>query len=160
MNRTLTILLRHWKPLLAWNLGLAILAAGALARSKPIWVANTTFILSANSGKLSANLGALGQVSDSTAFFSQQVNPLNVLSSIVMSDDTMGALQQVDPQTADKLSLSRYKGFFKVMAEESSTEVDMWLGQVRSLYQEDTPEVQMVLTESKASAGQQQAQQL
>jgi polysaccharide biosynthesis transport protein len=121
MNRSLTILLRHWKPLLAWNLALAILAAGALARSKPIWVANATFILSANSGKLSANLGDLGQVSDSTAFFSQQVNPLNVLSSIVMSDDTMGALQKVDPQQGDSLSLSRYKSFFKVTAEESST---------------------------------------
>ncbi len=121
MNRSLTILLRHWRPLLAWNLCLAIMATGALARSKPIWLANATFILSANSGKLSANLGQLGQVSDSTAFFSQQVNPLNVLSSIVMSDDTMGALQKVDPQTKDGLSLTRYKGFFKVTAEESST---------------------------------------
>jgi polysaccharide biosynthesis transport protein len=121
MTRSLTIIRRHWQPLLAWNLCLAILAVGALARSKPIWLANATFILSANSGKLSANLGALGQVSDSTAFFSQQVNPLNVLSSIVMSDDTMSALQAVDPQQKDGLSLTRYKGFFAVKAEESST---------------------------------------
>jgi polysaccharide biosynthesis transport protein len=121
MNRSLTILLRHWKPLLAWNLTLAICATGALARSKPTWTANASFILSANTGKLSANLGELGQVSDSNAFFSQQVNPLNVLSSIVMSDDTMDTLQKVDPQAREKLSLSQYKGLFKVKPEESST---------------------------------------
>ncbi|MBE9028464.1 exopolysaccharide biosynthesis protein [filamentous cyanobacterium LEGE 11480] len=121
MNRSLTIILRHWKPLLAWNLSLTILAAGALARSKPIWMANASFILSANTGKLSANLGDLGQVSDSNAFFSQQVNPLNVLASIVTSDDTMGALKAVDPEKDADFSLSRFKGFFKVMPEESST---------------------------------------
>jgi polysaccharide biosynthesis transport protein len=121
MNRSLTILLRHWKPLLAWNLALAVCATGALARSKPTWTANASFILSANTGKLSANLGELGQVSDSNAFFSQQVNPLNVLSSIVMSDDTMDSLKKVDPQAKQDFSLSQYKGFFKVKPEESST---------------------------------------
>lgn len=121
MHRSLTIVLRHWQPLLAWNLTLAVLAVGALARAKPVWVANTSFILSANSGKIDANLGELGRVSDSDAFFSQQVSPLKVLASIVMSDDTMDDLQKVDPQSAEKISLSHYKGFFKVTPEESST---------------------------------------
>lgn len=125
MNRIATIVIRHWKPLICWNIALVLLAGGALHRSKPAWTAKSALILSANNKNLSANLGKLGNVSDGETFFSQQVNPLTVLSSILTSDDTMEQLRSIDPEKAKFPRLEGYKGLFKVKPEETSTIVSV-----------------------------------
>jgi polysaccharide biosynthesis transport protein len=121
MNRSLTIARRHWKPLVCWNLALVILAAVALAKSKPIWTAKTALVLSPNNRNLSANLGKLGNVTDGETFYSQQVNPLTVLASILMSDDTMEKLRSIDPEKERFASLENYKKLYKVTPQEEST---------------------------------------
>jgi polysaccharide biosynthesis transport protein len=125
MNRIATIVIRHWKPLLAWNIVLILLAGGLLHRSKPAWTAKGALILSANNKNLNANLGKLGNVSDGETFFSQQVNPLMVLSSILTSDDTMEQLRSIDPEKDRFPRLEGYKGLFKVKPEETSTIVSV-----------------------------------
>jgi polysaccharide biosynthesis transport protein len=125
MNRIATIVIRHWKPLIAWNIILILLAAGVLHRSKPAWTAKGALILSANNKNLNANLGKLGNVSDGETFFSQQVNPLMVLSSILTSDDTMEQLRSIDPEKDRFPRVESYKALFKVKPEETSTIVSI-----------------------------------
>ncbi|MEB3293950.1 MAG: hypothetical protein VKJ24_12395 [Synechococcales bacterium] len=125
MNRSLTIARRHWKALVCWNLALVVLASFALAKSKPIWTAKTALVLSPNNRNLSANLGKLGNVTDGETFYSQQVDPLTVLSSILMSDDTMEKLRAIDPEKDRFTSLEAYKKLYKVTPQEESTIVSV-----------------------------------
>jgi polysaccharide biosynthesis transport protein len=125
MNRLLTIVLRHGKPLVSLNLALLLLTAAALHRSKPVWTAKSSLILSANNKNLNANLGKLGNVSDGETFYSQQVNPVTVLSSILTSDDTLEQVRAIDPEKPRYPRIESYKGLFKVKPEETTTIVSV-----------------------------------
>ncbi len=125
MNRLLTIVLRHGKPLVSINLALILLTAAALQRSKPVWTAKSSLILSANNKNLNANLGKLGNVSDGETFYSQQVNPVTVLSSILTSDDTLEQVRAIDPEKDRYPRIESYKGLFKVKPEETTTIVSV-----------------------------------
>ena len=121
MSRILTIARRHWKALLCWNSALLIMCGALLAKEKPSWSAKGALILSANNRTLSANLGKLGSVTDGQTYYSQEVNPLTVLTTIITSDETMAQLLTLDPDRDRIPSASAYKSFFTVTPQPEST---------------------------------------
>jgi polysaccharide biosynthesis transport protein len=123
MNRILTIAHRHRKALIYWNTALIVMAGVFLIREKPDWTAKGALILSANNRTLNANLGKLGSVTDGETYFSQQVDPLTVLTTIVTSDETMAQIFAIDPDPDRKKfkTLLDYKKCFIIKPQPTST---------------------------------------
>ncbi len=121
MNPILTIARRHWKVLICWNAALVIMSGSALVKEKPTWSAKGALILSANNRTLNANLGKLGSVTDGETYFSQQVDPLTVISTIVTSDETMAQILAIDPDRDRIKNVLDYKKFFIIKPQPTST---------------------------------------
>ncbi len=121
MNRILTIARRHWKILVCWNAALVIMSGVTLAKEKPTWSAKGALILSANNRTLNASLGKLGSVTDGQTYYSQQVDPLTVLTTIITSDETLAQMLALDPERDRIKGVMDYKKFFLVKPQPEST---------------------------------------
>ncbi|MBC8123812.1 MAG: hypothetical protein H7Y22_18485, partial [Gemmatimonadaceae bacterium] len=121
MNKVLTILRRHWKPLLALNAGL-LAATVAIATFYPrTWTASARFILPNMTGSLDASLGTLGEINNSGLTFSTEVNPTMIQSSILMSDSVLRRVWAKDPNPDKSPLLENYRKLFKATVQDQST---------------------------------------
>ncbi|NET62922.1 MAG: P-loop NTPase [Moorea sp. SIO1G6] len=125
MNRFIAIALRHCKPVIGLNIVLSAIALYSASKVTEVWAARAKLILPKSSSDLNANLGTLGDFRDTGVAFSQQVNPLNNLSSIMTSNDTISQIWESDPEKSLYPRLSVYKSLFDVSPEGESTIISL-----------------------------------
>jgi polysaccharide biosynthesis transport protein len=121
MSRIVTIAVRHWKPIVALNAIFLAIAATFMALTPRVWTADAELVLPNSEGQLKASLGKLGDLEAGDAIFTQQVNPLNVLGSVLLSDATLRQVWQTDPEKDQFVSFERYRKLFEVKPEPEST---------------------------------------
>lgn len=124
MNQIVTIIRRHWMPLLGLNnvLLAATYAATIYAgmTSHPVWTASAQLNLP-QTGNSSASQGTLGNVESSSIGISKELNPLQVQSAIITSDVVLNRLWVADPEKSLYTTLSTYKELFRVDPQVQST---------------------------------------
>lgn len=125
MNRIAKIAIRHWKLLLAWNILILGITAINIKVAPRVWSSQAQLILPNVTNDSDADLGKLGSVRDGGVVFSQQINPLNILSSVAMSDRVIQEVWQNDPEKADFSRLSNFKKLFEVSPEKESTVISV-----------------------------------
>ncbi len=121
MNKIFATVTRHWLPLLSLNaivLGSTYLI---ISRQPNVWTANAEMILPNTTGDLNASLGTLGNINSGGVVFSQQLNPLKILSSIVLSNDTLIEARKFDPQKNEYANLTTYRELFDVSPQGETT---------------------------------------
>ncbi|MBD2293066.1 P-loop NTPase [Anabaena sphaerica FACHB-251] len=153
MNMLIPIALRHWKPLLALNLFVVVIAGYAMITSKPKWQAKAQLIVPNSSSDLNANLGKLGNVNDQGVQFSQQLNPLNILSSIIKSNEAINRVRESDPEKDEYPRLDLYQDLFEVSPEGESTIISI-------MAQGSTPELAEQRTKALIDVFQQRLNEL
>lgn len=120
-----TILQRHWLPLVGLN-SITIGGAVVFATLTPrVWTANTQLILPDTTTNLDASLGPLGQIKDQGIAFTNELNPLQVQTSIITSDDVIRPVWLSDPEKNEFRSLDNYKKLFKVKPVDQSTTIHL-----------------------------------
>ncbi|NEU72850.1 AAA family ATPase [Hassallia byssoidea VB512170] len=122
MAKIAAIAIRHWKPLILWNilvLGVTVATAMFLPR---VWKATTQFTVNGASGNLDANLGILGSLKNGTSNISATGgnSQLNMQQSILNSDTLMERVLAKDPEKAEFKRLVDYKKQFEVTPDETS----------------------------------------
>ena len=125
MNRIAKIAIRHWKLLLAWNILILGITAIKIKVAPRVWSSQAQLILPNVTNDSDADLGKLGSVRDGGVVFSQQINPLNILSSVAMSDRVIQEVWQNDPEKADFSRLSNFKKLFEISPEKESTVISV-----------------------------------
>jgi len=130
MNHNFNVIRRHRNPLLVLNLMLLIatvLSATVLADyfSPPVWKAKAQFNVPNSGGNLSADLGTLGSIKDSSTGFSQEVNPLEIQSTIITSDAVINKIWANDPEKEDFPALKSFKNLFTVEILPQSTIISL-----------------------------------
>ncbi|AFY57168.1 uncharacterized protein involved in exopolysaccharide biosynthesis [Rivularia sp. PCC 7116] len=125
MSRIATIAIRHWKLLLAWNILLIGITAINIKLTPRVWEGKAQLILPNVTNQSDADLGKLGNVRDEGIVFSQQLNPLNILSSIATSDHVVEEVWQNDPEKSEYSRLSQFKKLFEVTPEKESTVISL-----------------------------------
>ncbi|MBV6626849.1 MAG: AAA family ATPase [Rivularia sp. (in: Bacteria)] len=125
MSRFATIAIRHWKLLLAWNILLVGITAINIKLTPRVWEGKAQLILPNVTNHSDADLGKLGNVRDEGIVFSQQLNPLNILSSIATSDHVVEEVWQNDPEKSEYSRLSQFKKLFEVSPEKESTVISL-----------------------------------
>lgn len=128
MNRLFAIATRHLKPLLGLNLLLFAGLAYAIQTRPTSWQANAKLIVPSTSGSLDVSLGKLGQLRGSELEVSPQLNPLTMMSSILLSDDMMTELWKQDPEVANFPTVEAYAQLFTVSPEEGTTILTLGVG--------------------------------
>ena len=126
MNHHFNVIRRHRKSLIVLNfliIVMTVLSATVLADvlSPPVWKAKAKFNVPNSGGNLSADLGTLGSIKDSSTGFSKEVNPLEIQSTIITSDAVINKIWQQDPQQADFPALKIFKNLFTVELLPQST---------------------------------------
>jgi uncharacterized protein involved in exopolysaccharide biosynthesis len=120
MNKITAIALRHWKPVILWNL-LVLGLTGYIATVTPrVWNATTQLTVPGNNGNLDANLGILGSLRNNAPNISTGNTQLQIQQRILTSDTLMESVLSIDPEKADFSSLSAYKSLFEVIVDEDS----------------------------------------
>ncbi|MBO3458286.1 AAA family ATPase [Aetokthonos hydrillicola Thurmond2011] len=118
------IVVRHWKLLLAWNTVLLVLTAANIKLTPKEWTSKAELILPNVTSNLNADLGKLGNLKDSGVVFSQQLNPLKILSSIATSNEVITKVWEADPEKG-LYKLKDFKGLFHVSPESESTVISV-----------------------------------
>ena len=125
MNKYLITAVKHWKILTAFNILLILLTAYIFITAQRTWTAKSKLILPKSTSDLNADLGSLGNISSGEgAVFSQQLNSLKILSSIITSKDALKEVWEQDPQK-DLYSLRSYAGLFTVTPQNESTIIEI-----------------------------------
>ena len=125
MNRIFAVVIRHWLPLLSLNTVLLIATSFIASKTPKVWTANAELILPNTTSDLNANLGTLGNLSGGGVVFSQQINPLKILSSILLSNETLMEAYKSDPEKELYSSLNSYRGIFKVSPQGETTVISL-----------------------------------
>lgn len=121
MNGIVGIAVRHWKALALFNGAVLALSLFLVSNLPQSWTASTALILPTSSSDLTADLGKLGSISSDKVVFSQQVNPLKILSSILLSNDTLSQALLSDSEKEQYKDLESYRKLFTVSREDEST---------------------------------------
>jgi succinoglycan biosynthesis transport protein ExoP len=125
MNRIIATAMRHWLPLLSLNLLVLSATYLIISRQPKVWTANAELILPNTTSDLNANLGTLGNISSGGVVFSQQLNPLKILSSILLSNDTLLEAYKFDPEKDLYASINEYRGLFDVSPQGETTVISL-----------------------------------
>ena len=128
MNRLFAIANRHLKPLLGLNLLLLAGLAYAIYTRPTSWQANAKLIVPSTSGALDVNLGKLGQLRGAGLEVSPQLNPLTMLSSVLLSDDTMTELWQQDSERDRFETVEDFSKLFTVAQQDGTTILALEVG--------------------------------
>nr|WP_225226091.1 tyrosine-protein kinase domain-containing protein [Komarekiella delphini-convector] len=119
------ILQRYWLPLVVLH-SITLGGAFSIAMLSPrIWTASTQLILPDTTNNLDASLGILGQIKDQGVAFTNELNPLQVQTSIMTSDDVIRPVWLADPEKDKFRSLGIYKKLFKVKPVDQSTTIHL-----------------------------------
>lgn len=121
MNKIVAIAIRHWKPLLLWNL-IVLGATFAISVLSPrVWTATTQLTVPDSKGNLDASLGVLGSLKNGGADITTSGNrQLKLQESILTSDTLMARMLANDPAKVDFRRLSAYKQLFQINVAEDS----------------------------------------
>jgi capsular exopolysaccharide synthesis family protein len=130
MNHNFHVIRRHRNPLIVLNfliIMMTLLSATVLANilAPPVWKAKAKFNVPNSGGNLSADLGTLGSIKDSSTGFSQEVNPLEIQATIITSDAVMGKIWEKDPEKANFPALKPFKNLFTVEPLPQSTVINL-----------------------------------
>ncbi|AFY34778.1 tyrosine-protein kinase domain-containing protein [Calothrix sp. PCC 7507] len=121
MNKLVAIAIRHWKPLILWNLLVLGTTITIAALAPRVWMATTQLTVPGSKGNLDASLGVLGSLKNGGADIAKSGDSkLKLQESILNSDTLMEKLLANDPEKAKFKRLTLYKQLFKVSIEESS----------------------------------------
>jgi polysaccharide biosynthesis transport protein len=122
MNKLTSKITRHWKPLLLFNLILAIVAISKISFSQELWKAKAQLMLPNTSGSLDADLGTLGSLksSDTNMNFSNTIDPLLAQESILLSNPVLKQVLNSDPEKELFSSVAAYKKLFEITFIEKS----------------------------------------
>ncbi|MBW4641433.1 MAG: AAA family ATPase [Goleter apudmare HA4340-LM2] len=119
MSKIVAIAIRHWKPLIFWNLIVLGTTAAIAVLSPRVWTATTQLTVPGSKGNLDANLGVLGSLKNGGADITTPGNSqLKLQESILNSDTLMEKVLADDPEKADFTRLTTYKQLFKVDVAE------------------------------------------
>ncbi|MEC4816903.1 MAG: AAA family ATPase [Scytonema sp. PMC 1069.18] len=119
------IIQRYWLPLIGLN-GTILGCATAMAVLSPrTWTAKTQLILPDTTTNLDTNLGILGQIKDQGIAFTNELNPLQVQTSIITSNDVIHFVWSSDPEKNKYPSIESYKKLFKVKPVDQSTTINI-----------------------------------
>ncbi len=125
MNKYLMTVAKHWKLLTAFNILLLLATVYIFVSAQRTWTAKSKLILPKSTSDLNADLGTLGNVSSGEGVvFSQQLNSLKILSSIITSKDALREVWEEDPQK-ELYSLGSYAGLFTVSPQNESTIIEI-----------------------------------
>ena len=125
MNKYLMTVTKHWKILTAFNILLLLTTIYIFASAQRSWTAKSKLILPKPTSDLNADLGTLGNISSGEgAVFSQQLNSLKILSSIITSKDALREVWEQDSQK-ELYPLTAYGGLFTVTPQNESTIIEI-----------------------------------
>ncbi|MGJ5675874.1 MAG: GumC family protein [Nostochopsis sp.] len=117
------IIKRYFLPLVALN-GTILGCTGIIAVFSPrVWTASTQLILPDTTTDLDANLGTLGQLKNQGIAFTNELNPLQIQTSILTSDDSIRPVWLSDPEKEEFKNFDSYKKLFKVKPVDQSTSI-------------------------------------
>lgn len=125
MYRLVALASRHWKSLLVLNITVFGLTALKIATARPFWLATAELIVPQSTSDLNASLGTLGDLNQEGLVFSQQLNPLNTLSAIATSNDTLSVARAADPERDKHSDLGDYRELFDVSPQSESTVISL-----------------------------------
>lgn len=126
MDRISQVLLRHWKPLLGLNAALMAIAYVNASSVEEVWIAEAELILPNRTSDLTADLGTLGDLRGGDGVtFSQQVDSREILTSILMSRDTLMRVRDRDPEGDQYSRLNSYRGLFSASPDNESTVISL-----------------------------------
>ncbi len=121
MNKLVAIAIRHWKPLILWNLIVLGTTTTIAALVPRVWMATTQLTVPGSKGNLEASLGVLGSLKNGGADIAKSGDgKLKLQESILNSDTLIEKVLANDPEKAHYKRLSVYKQLFKVNVEEPS----------------------------------------
>ncbi|MGB3754911.1 MAG: GNVR domain-containing protein [Rivularia sp. (in: cyanobacteria)] len=121
MNKITAIAIRHWKPVILWNLLVVSLTAYIATVTPRMWNATAQLTIPATNGNLDANLGILGSFrKDAGGISAISDSQLQMQKSILTSDTLMEKVLGADSQKNQFDSLSEYKSLFEISIDEDS----------------------------------------
>ncbi|MEM7727042.1 MAG: AAA family ATPase [Cyanobacteria bacterium P01_A01_bin.45] len=109
----------------SWNVIVLGITTANVVLTPRVWESQAQLILPKVTSNLDADFGKLGNLKDNGVVFSQQLNPLNILSSIALSDKVLKKVWEKDPQKARYQNVSSYKKLFAVTPESESTVISL-----------------------------------
>ncbi|MEM6614645.1 MAG: hypothetical protein AAF652_20860, partial [Cyanobacteria bacterium P01_C01_bin.72] len=126
MNKFIFTAARHWKLLGLFNLLLLAVTCSIMIQAKKTWTAEAKLILPKPTTDLNADLGTLGNISSGQgAVFSQQLNSLKILASIITSKDSLRQVWQQDAEKDLYPRLESYQNLFSVLPQNESTIIEI-----------------------------------
>ena len=121
MNKITAITIRHWKPLILWNLLVISLTSYIAIVTPRVWNATAQLTIPTTNGNLDASLGILGSLRKSDSSISAiGDSQLQMQKSILTSDTLMEKVLNIDPQKPDFKSVAAYRSLFEVSIDENS----------------------------------------
>ena len=121
MNKIAAIAIKHWKPVIVWNILVLGVTTTVATVSPRVWNATTKLTIPATNGKLDASLGILGSLRKGDSSISATGNgQLQMKRSILTSDTLMEKVLDIDPQKTKFKTLPAYKSLFQVSVDEAS----------------------------------------
>ncbi len=121
MNKITAIAIRHWKPVILWNLLVVSLTAYIATVTPRMWNATAQLTIPATNGNLDASLGILGSFKkDASGISAISDSQLQMQKSILTSDTLMEKVFGADSQKNQFDSLSEYKSLFEISIDEES----------------------------------------
>ncbi len=121
MNKITAIAIRHWKPVILWNLLIVSFTAYIATVTPRMWNATAQLTIPATNGNLDANLGILGSFrKDAGGISAISDSQLQMQKNILTSDTLMEKVLGADSQKNQFDSLSEYKSLFEISIDEDS----------------------------------------
>ena len=120
MNKISAIALRHWKPVVLWNLSVLGLIGYVATVTPRVWNATAQLTVPGNNGNLNANLGILGSLRNNSSNIPAGNSQLEMQQRILTSDTLMESVLSIDPLKDDFGSVGAYKSLFEVIVDEES----------------------------------------
>ncbi len=126
MNKYIAKAYRHKKLIIAFNILLILITILNLISVQKIWIAKARLILPKSTGDLNASLGTLGNISVGRGVvFSQQLNSLKILASIMISRDVLRKIWEQDLEKELYPDLASYEKLFGVSPQSESTIIEV-----------------------------------
>ena len=120
MNKITAITIRHWKPVIFWNLLVLGVISYVTATTPRVWNATAQLTIPATNGNLDASLGILGSFKkDNSSISAIGDSQLQMQKSLLTSDTLIERVLSIDPLKSD-FSLGSYKSLFEVSVDENA----------------------------------------
>ncbi len=120
MNKITAIAIRHWKPVILWNLLVLGITTYVATTTPRVWNATAQLTIPATNGNLDASLGILGSLRKDSNISAPADGQLEIQKSILNSDTLMAKVLSTDPLRNDFKNLPAYKSLFQVSVDENA----------------------------------------